>query len=81
MQIQHAPTLTPDAVLIKLGDKISNIIDVTNTPPIHWNLERRKNYLNWAEAVIDNCPKVNAALEQYFAEVLEESRKSLRETF
>ena len=79
MQIQHAPTLSPDAVLIKLGDKISNIIDVTNTPPIHWTLERRKYYLDWAEAVINNCPKVNTALEQHFAEVLKKGRRTLRE--
>ena len=80
LQIQHAPKLSPHAVLIKLGDKISNIIDVTNTPPIHWNLERRKKYLDWAEAVIDNCPKVNNALEQHFAEVIAKSRRSLGET-
>ena len=78
LQIQHAPTLSPDAVLIKLGDKISNIIDVTNTPPTHWTLERRKWYLDWAEAVIDKCPKVNIALEQHFTEVLKKGRKLLR---
>jgi guanosine-3',5'-bis(diphosphate) 3'-pyrophosphohydrolase len=78
MQIQHAPKLSQDAVLIKLGDKISNIIDVTNTPPTHWPLERRKKYLDWAETVIYNCPKVNNALEQHFAEVLEKGRKMLQ---
>ena len=79
LQIQHAPKLSLDAVLIKLGDKISNIIDVTNTPPTHWTLERRKYYLDWAEAVINNCPKVNTALEQHFAEVLKKGRRRLRE--
>ena len=79
LQIQHAPKLSIDAVLIKLGDKISNIIDVTNTPPTHWTLERRKYYLDWAEAVINNCPKVNTALEQHFAEVLKKGRRTLRE--
>lgn len=79
-QIKHAATLSPDAVLIKLGDKISNVIDVTNSPPTRWSLERRKDYLDWAAAVIDNCPKVNSALEQHFAEVLKKGRRSLRET-
>ena len=79
LQIQHAPKLSIDAVLIKLGDKISNIIDVTNTPPTHWTLERRNYYLDWAEAVINNCPKVNTALEQHFAEVLKKGRRTLRE--
>ncbi len=79
LQIRHAPGLSQDAVLIKLGDKISNIIDVTNTPPTHWTLERRKKYLDWAKAVIDNCPKVNTVLEQHFAEVLKKGRRRLRE--
>ncbi len=78
LQIRHAPELSPDAVLIKLGDKISNIIDVTHTPPPRWTLERRLTYLNWAATVINKCPKVNSALEHYFAEVLGEGRRALR---
>ena len=78
-QIQDAAKLPPDAVLIKLGDKISNVMDVTNNPPADWSLERRKAYLDWAEAVIDNCPKVNSALEQHFVNALKKGRKSLRE--
>jgi len=78
-QIQHAAMLSPEAVLIKLGDKISNVIDVTNSPPTKWSLIRRKEYLDWAVAVIDNCPKVNDALEKHFAEVLKKGCRSLRE--
>jgi guanosine-3',5'-bis(diphosphate) 3'-pyrophosphohydrolase len=78
-QIEHAAVISADAVLIKLGDKISNVIDIINTPPADWSLERRKKYLDWAEAVIANCPKVNSALEQYFAEVLKKGRNSLVE--
>lgn len=77
LQIQHAATLSPGAVLIKLGDKISNVVDVTKTPPNDWGPERRKDYLDWAEAVINNCPKVNSALEQHFDEVLKKGRLSL----
>jgi len=73
-QIKHAPELSQDAVLIKLGDKISNVIDVTDSPPADWSLKRRKDYLDWAEAVIDNCPKVNTELEKYFVEVLKKGR-------
>ena len=77
-QIEHAAMISADAVLIKLGDKISNVKDVTDTPPADWSLERRKEYLDWAEAVIDNCSNVNTALEQHFAEVLRKGRRSLR---
>ena len=54
-QIDHAANISQGAVLIKLGDKISNVLDVTNSPPTNWSLERRKDYLDWAEAVINNC--------------------------
>ena len=77
LQIDHAGALSPDAVLIKLGDKIANVADVTHSPPSMWDLARRKEYLDWAAAVVANCPKVNAALEARFAEVLEEGRKKL----
>jgi guanosine-3',5'-bis(diphosphate) 3'-pyrophosphohydrolase len=78
LQMEHAPMLSEDAVLIKLGDKISNVIEITNTPPIKWSLERRKDYLDWAEAVINKCPKVNNALEQHFAEVLKKGRSMMQ---
>jgi guanosine-3',5'-bis(diphosphate) 3'-pyrophosphohydrolase len=77
LQIFHAAQLSLDAVLIKLGDKISNVLDVTHSPPADWNIERRREYLDWAEAVVRNCRKVNAALEQRFSHVLAEGRRVL----
>ena len=76
-QIEHAATLSKGATLIKLGDKISNVSDVTHSPPAGWDTERRKKYLDWAEAVINNCPKVNNALEEHFSEVLSNGRDVL----
>jgi (p)ppGpp synthase/HD superfamily hydrolase len=77
LQIDHACQLSPNAVLIKLGDKISNVLDVTHSPPTNWDLQRRREYLDWAEAVVNNCSPVNSALVSYFAQVLEEGRRSL----
>ena len=57
-QIEHAKKISKGAALIKLGDKISNVTDVTNNPPADWDINRRKQYLDWAEKVIENCPKV-----------------------
>lgn len=79
IQIDHANGLSCDAVLIKLGDKIANVADVTHSPPTMWDVARRKEYLDWAAAVVANCPKANAALEARFAEVLEEGRRKLGE--
>jgi (p)ppGpp synthase/HD superfamily hydrolase len=77
LQIEHAAHLSADAVLIKLGDKISNVLDVTHSPPSDWDLQRRKEYLDWAEAVIKQCPRVNGALEAHFAHILEDARRRL----
>jgi (p)ppGpp synthase/HD superfamily hydrolase len=77
LQIDHASQLSGDAVLIKLGDKISNVLDVTYSPPTNWDLQRRKEYLDWAEAVVNNCARANSALVTYFAQVLEEGRRRL----
>ena len=77
LQIEHARSLSREAVLIKLGDKIANVLDVTHAPPANWSPERRKEYLDWAEAVIKNCPPTNAALESHFDRVLEEGRRKL----
>lgn len=79
-QIEHAATLSRGASLIKLGDKISNVSDVTHSPPADWDTERRKQYFDWAESVINNCPKVNATLEDHFSEVLSNGRNILLST-
>ncbi len=80
LQIEHAPELSPGAVLIKLADKISNVMDLTNSPPVNWDLEQCEEYLDWAEEVINNCPKANRALEKHFADVVALGRKALRTT-
>jgi guanosine-3',5'-bis(diphosphate) 3'-pyrophosphohydrolase len=77
LQIDHARQLSPDAVLIKLGDKIANVLDVTDSPPVNWELQQRREYLDWAEQVVNNCPRVNTPLETYFAQVIGDGRRKL----
>ena len=76
-QIDHAAELSEGATLIKLGDKISNVTDIANTPPTSWDSKRCLEYFDWAEKVINNCPKVNQALENYFAETIKTGRESI----
>ena len=77
LQIEHAPHLSPSAKQIKLGDKISNIRDISDSPPSDWSGERRREYLDWAERVVAGCRGVNPALEMRFDEVLRRARKVL----
>ena len=73
-QIEHTLHLSQGAKLIKLGDKISNVLDVTYNPGSDWSVERRLEYLDWAERVIAGCRGTNAALEQRFDEVIAQGR-------
>jgi (p)ppGpp synthase/HD superfamily hydrolase len=74
LQIEHAPHLSHGAALIKLGDKIANVRDLGRAPPPDWSIERVREYLTWAEAVIGNAPKVNPTLESLFQTTLKEAR-------
>ena len=76
-QIEHAKKISKGAALIKLGDKISNVTDVINNPPEDWDINRRKEYLDWAEKVIENCPKVNDRMENKFKEIIKQGREAL----
>ena len=76
-QIEHAKKISNGAALIKLGDKISNVTDVINNPPEDWDNNRRKEYLDWAEKVIENCPKVNDKMEKKFQEIIKQGREAL----
>lgn len=65
-QIDHAAGISDKAKLVKLADKICNLRDVVNCPPPEWSLERRRDYFDWARAVIDGLRGVNAGLEAVF---------------
>ena len=76
-QIENAARLSDGAALIKLGDKISNVHDIIHSPPSDWNALRRRKYLDWAEEVINNCPRVNSPLESRFSNILLQGRQRL----
>lgn len=74
LQIEHAPDKSPEATLIKLADKISNVAEIAEHPPEGWSLERRRDYLDWAEQVVMALPPANAALRARFDEALAAAR-------
>lgn len=76
-QIEQAPTLPPDAKLLKLADKIANVVDVAEAPPRDWSLERKREYLAWAEAVVAHCLGVNPALDEHWRRVAAAARHRL----
>ena len=77
LQVAHGPGLSKAARQIKIADKICNVRDVSHQPPRDWPIERRVEYLAWAERVVAACRGVNARLEQEFDDVLAEGRRIL----
>lgn len=76
-QIIHSPCLSQRAKQIKLADKICNVHDIAYAPPDHWPLQRRIDYLQWAQAVIDGLRGANEQLETLFDDTLARARKKL----
>ena len=66
LQIEHAAQASPQARLVKLADKISNLRDIAASPPASWSLARQQDYFEWAKAVIDGVRGTNARLEAAF---------------
>jgi len=68
LQIEHASHISHEAKLVKLADKICNVRDVAYHPPAKWDLARRREYFDWAKAVVDQLRGVHPALEKKFDE-------------
>ncbi|MFI5208461.1 MAG: HD domain-containing protein [Gemmatimonadales bacterium] len=77
LQVEHARVASHRAKLIKLGDKICNVRDVTHSPPEGWSSERRREYLDWTEEVVAGCRGASATLERHYDRMLTEGRRTL----
>ncbi len=66
LQVEHAPTISPAAKLVKLADKICNLRDILASPPADWSLTRKQDYFDWAARVVAGLRGHNAALEAIF---------------
>ena len=66
LQIEHAAHLSRRAMLVKLADKICNLRDVVVSPPADWTVQRKREYFDWAKAVVDRMRGVHPELEAMF---------------
>lgn len=77
LQIENTPHKSDNAKQLKLADKLCNISDITFHSPSAWPLDRKLDYITWAEQVVAGCRGVNAKLERHFEKVLEGKRRNL----
>jgi len=66
LQIVNAPHKSTRAQLIKLADKISNLRAMLASPPADWNVERRRQYFEWARQVVNALSAPHAGLKMEF---------------
>jgi guanosine-3',5'-bis(diphosphate) 3'-pyrophosphohydrolase len=77
LQVEHAPHLSAQAKAIKLADKISNLHDLLDSPPVNWSAARQQEYLLWTEEVVNGLRGTNPALEAQYDKILQDGKKSL----
>ncbi len=76
LQIEHAATLSEKAKMIKIADKACNIIDIISTR-LEWSVEKKIDYILWANEVVNRCSGVNAQLEKEYEDALKKARHIL----
>jgi guanosine-3',5'-bis(diphosphate) 3'-pyrophosphohydrolase len=74
LQVEHAASISQEAKLVKLADKISNLRDVVEHPPAKWDLQRRREYFEWAKNVVDRMRGAHPRLEAAFDAAYSKSR-------
>lgn len=78
LQIEHAPHKSVRAKKLKIADKISNIQDIILAPQLDWSIERRIEYLHWANNVVAGLRGVNPVLEKMFDDLFQDGLKILK---
>jgi hypothetical protein len=47
------------------------------SPPTGWDLDRRMDYVHWAEAVVEGCRGLNAELEAAFDDAVRQAQAAI----
>lgn len=77
--METAPKKSPRAKLLKLADKVSNLKSVAVSPPSHWLIQRRLDYVAWAKAVVAALrDDVDRSLQEQFAHAADRAELAAR---
>jgi guanosine-3',5'-bis(diphosphate) 3'-pyrophosphohydrolase len=77
LQVEKASALSRSAKLIRIADKVCNLLDITPLQPADWSTDRKREYFDWAEKVVDQCRGANVDLERHFDLILKEKRRMM----
>ncbi len=74
LQIKNAKKKSIEAKTIAVADKICNLTDIINDPPVNWNPQRKNMYTDWVEQVVKGMKGANPRLDQLVEEKIRLSR-------
>lgn len=74
LQVLHASKKSTLAKKLKLADKICNVYDIIHHPP-GWPIERKLQYLKWAEDVLEGLKGANENLENKLKYLIDTGRE------
>ena len=77
LQIECGRSKSYEARLIKIADKIDNLNDLMKSPPPEWNLQKKIEYIDWTEKVVNEMRGTNRCLEDMYDKSLKEVREKL----
>lgn len=66
LQVKNASSLSYDAKLIRIADKICNVQDICGNDAPDWNYERKFEYIEWAKSVVEQITGTHEELENHF---------------
>jgi (p)ppGpp synthase/HD superfamily hydrolase len=79
LQVAQAPHKPRRAQWLKMADKISNLRAIRDSPPADWSVQRRRDYVAWARAVVRGFREPHPALLERFEQVATELEARLGE--
>lgn len=79
LQVETASQKSTRAKMVKLADKTSNLRSLIDSPPVSWDIGRRRDYLAWTREVTAGCRGVNSELEACFDEAYQTTLSRLKD--
>ena len=75
LQIAKTSAKSRRAKLLKIADKTSNLRGLITSPPVGWTEARLRDYVVWANDVVQSCRGLNPRLEAAFDEAHEKASR------
>jgi len=71
LQVEHARTISFEAKLVKIADKLSNLSNLMVDPPRGWSPAIIRGYFAWSYAVVSHMRGINPILDQMLDGIFE----------